>query len=223
MTIVPSLPAQSLAELLELGAKLRGVATGFQVDLVDGRFVPATSWPFTETVAVAEALTALAPLAKTFALGMDCMVEDPQQYFDVFAALGVQRAIIHYGSTDLLEAIASARAHGFVVGLGILNDTPTEELAPLIVAVDFVQVMGIATIGLQGQPFDERTIATVCALRQHYPQLEIAIDGSVNAETIPRLLEAGANRFAPGSAVAKADDPVEAFRGLQRLVGLQQG
>jgi pentose-5-phosphate-3-epimerase len=50
--------------------------------------------------------------------------------------------------------------------------------------------------------------------------LEIAVDGAVNKETITQLLAAGANRFAPGSAVSKALDPALAYKQLAELIGL---
>ena len=80
--------------------------------------------------------------------------------------------------------------------------------------------MGIARIGTQGQPFDERTLATVASLRTKYPAIEITVDGAVNADTIIPLREAGTNRFAPGSAVARAEDPVASYKQLASLLGL---
>jgi ribulose-phosphate 3-epimerase len=104
------------------------------------------------------------------------------------------------------------------MGLGIMNTTPEALMHELIPQFDYLQVMGIASIGAQGQPFDERTLTTVHTLRERYPSLEIAIDGAVNETTIPRLVEAGANRFAPGSAIAKAPDPVTAYKQLLGLI-----
>ena len=82
--------------------------------------------------------------------------------------------------------------------------------------------MGIATIGVQGQPFDERTLATVSELRRLYPNYTIAVDGSVNQDTIQSLQQAGANRFAPGSAITAAPDPVVAYQELKNLVAHTQ-
>lgn len=47
-TLVPSLPAASFAELEKLAQALDGTAPGFQIDIVDGLFVPHRAWPFTE-------------------------------------------------------------------------------------------------------------------------------------------------------------------------------
>ena len=84
--------------------------------------------------------------------------------------------------------------------------------------IDFVQLMGIKEVGRQGQPFAEETFARVKKLRSVYPELEIAIDGGVNQETIPGLAEAGASRLAPGSAIAKQADPKAAYLDLKKLL-----
>ena len=221
LSLVPSLPAQAIDELLTLGETLQGIARGFQVDIVDGRFVETTSWPFTETDPIA-ALASLAPLSAHFDLAVDCMVIEPERFFLPLLEVGVDRVLIHLGSTDMEAAIANARLCELTVAMAFTNDADLETVRALIPLIDYVQVMGIAEVGKQGQPFDERTLDTVSTLRAEFPDLTIAVDGSVNEDTIVPLLKAGANRFAPGSAIAKADDPVEAFATLATLIGLQQ-
>ncbi len=220
LSVVPSLPAATFAELERVLTAVAPVTREFQVDIVDGAFVPFVSWPFTEVDPMA-ALALLAPFKNQFALEFDCMVLRPEQYLDALVALGARRIIIHVGSTTAYAAIAShARVHGYQLGIAATGDVPLEVLDVLLPDVDFVQLMGIAKVGQQGQPFDERTIARANQLRARYPELTIAVDGSVNTATMPRLLAAGVNRFAPGSAVAKADDPAAALIELKTLVGL---
>ena len=77
--------------------------------------------------------------------------------------------------------------------------------------------MGIAKIGSQGQPFDERVLERVRVLRAEYPELTISIDGSVNVETVVLLSQAGADRFVSGSAILKAKNPAEAFHEFEAL------
>ncbi len=220
LSLAPSLPPSSFEELSALLDALAGTAQTVQVDIVDGVFVPARSWPFTVTNAEAE-LGKLQQYTKQFALEVDCMCVHPERFLDLCSAMGVQRMVIHYGSTDDLAAcIAHARSHRYQMGIALTNATPLTELADIIPQMDFVQVMGIEHIGMQGQPFDERTIATISELRSKYPALEIAVDGAVNEATITRLRDAGANRFAPGSAISRSGDPVASYKQLASLVGL---
>lgn len=216
--IVPSLPASSYEELEQLFQALTGVVREIQVDIVDGAFVPFTSWPFTESD-VNGAFRCVKQYANTFALEVDCMIMHPERFLDLFVEVGFKRVVIHLRSTDAYgEIITHARTHGYTIGVATINEVPLEELEQYISQVDFVQLMGIKVIGQQGQPFDERTLDRVRELRTRYPHLEIAVDGSVNRETIPLLRESGVNRFAPGSAIAKVDDPEKAFRELEALI-----
>ncbi len=75
--------------------------------------------------------------------------------------------------------------------------------------VDFVQCMGIAHIGFQGEPFDEQVLETIQELRQSYPEMDISIDGGVSVENLVDLQEAGANRFVSGSGIFDHGIPQE--------------
>ncbi len=217
-SIVPSLPASSYEELLNLSRALRGVAEELQVDIVDGVFAPYISWPFTEAD-VHHSLMRLQSFTTDFDLEIDCMCVHPEIYLDTFVQLGATRVIIHAGSTEHYDqCIAHARTHEYRIGLAVLNTTSPVVLKTILPQFDFVQVMGIAKVGAQGQPFDVMTVRTVEHIRREYPDLEIAVDGAVNATTIPALLQAGANRFAPGSAVAKSSDPAASYTQLLGLI-----
>jgi len=218
ITVVPSLPAKSLEEIDALCTALKGVASEIQVDIVDGQYVPLISWPFTEKNPI-EALSALSKYTDDFSIEMDCMVLNPEQYLDVFVELGVKRVVIHVGSTEAYdEIIAHAKHHGYTVGFALTNDTPLDVVLQYIEDIAYVQLMGIKEVGQQGQPFDVRTLKRASELRVRFPELEIAVDGSVNEDTIPQLYAAGVTRFAPGSAIAKTDDPEVSYKHLLSLV-----
>lgn len=218
ISVVPSLPAKSLEEIDSLCTALKGVAPEIQVDIVDGQYVPLVSWPFTEQNPVA-ALSALRNHCIDFSIEMDCMVLNPEQYLDVFVELGVKRVAIHVGSTEAYsEIIAHAQQYEYTLGFALTNDTPLDVVVEHIEEIEYVQLMGIKEVGQQGQPFDNRTLARARALRLQFPELEIAVDGSVNAETIPQLYAAGVTRFAPGSAIAKTEDPATSYKQLLSLV-----
>lgn len=217
--IVPSLPAASFEELKALAGALAGVAPELQIDIVDGQFVPAVSWPFTEDKPM-EAFAQIRSFSEDFALEIDCMVMEPQQYFDTFSELGVERVIVHIGSTEqFTQTIVAGQKLGFRMGVAFTNDISLFDVEECLQSADYVQIMGIAKVGKQGQPFDERTLHSARTLRDAHPELEIAVDGHVNEKTIPLLKQAGVNRFAPGSAIAKVPDPVVAYHELVTLAG----
>ncbi len=217
MTLVPSYPAPDKESLLAVMDVLVGISDGFQIDFVDGEFVPAVSWPFSAAGAIE--LQELKKYSSSYELEIDCMVEDPGQYSDLFVEAGFKRVVLHLGSSDKLIATKDfLQEEGLSVGLAFTSDADYSEVVELIPGFDYVQVMGIKEVGKQGQPFDDRTYGTVRKLRKQFPDLEIAVDGGVNANTIPQLVDAGANRLAPGSAITKSDDKVAAYKQLQSLI-----
>lgn len=219
ITVVPSLPAASLREIKRLSKALNGVARGIQIDIVDGIYVPHTSWPFTEKKPM-KAFLKMKKYTDAFMLEIDCMVQNPEQYLDAMMPLKPARICIHVGSTAAYdEIIAHAYMHGYSLGFAFTNDRALDLLDTYIDDVAYVQLMGIAEVGQQGQPFDERTLDRARMLRLKYPDLEIAVDGSVNAQTMPALYAAGVTRFAPGSAIAKQKDQTGAYKQLCELVG----
>ncbi len=219
-SLAPSLPAASYDELEGLLAALRDVTNQIQVDMVDGVFAPSVSWPFTESNPT-DALQKLAPWTEWYEIEVDCMVRQPERYIDTLADIGIKRVVIHAGSTEQFNEIADkVHQHDIRIGLGIMNDTPRSIIADCSESIDYIQVMGIKEIGSQGQPFDERTISTIKELTDLYPALEVAVDGSVNKNTILALAEAGAVRFAPGSAISRAQNPQAAYKHLATLIDL---
>ncbi len=217
ISLLPSLPAKNFDEIVQLADAVRGVSSELQIDIVDGQYVPLQSWPFAESDPKKELLK-LKQFTNDFEIEMDCMVMQPEEYLDTFVTLGVKRVIVHVGSTQKYEDIIKhAHLHNYHLGLAFTNDTPLDILYQYIDAVDYVQLMGIKEVGQQGQPFDERTLVRARRLRAEFPELEIAVDGSVNADTIPLLREAGVNRFAPGSAIAKTDNPAQSYKHLLSL------
>lgn len=219
ITVVPSIPPKSFEELQKVLELFKGVSSGIQVDIVDGVFVPHTSWPFTE-LNVEESLSLLKPYAQDFEIEVDCMCMHPELYLELFQEIGVKRVIVHEGTTENYQTcITHAKLHGYKIGLGILNSTAKDFLALYADTIDFVQVMGIAHIGIQGQPFDTQTLNTVAYIHLIYPHLEITVDGAVNRETILKLRAVGVTRFAPGSAVVKTSDPVLSYKQLEVMVG----
>jgi ribulose-phosphate 3-epimerase len=77
--------------------------------------------------------------------------------------------------------------------------------------------MAIARIGYQGEPFDERCISNIMALKEKFVDLIISVDGGVNLETAPRLVDAGAERLVAGSAIFNTDDIIDTIEQFKSL------
>ena len=189
--------------------------TAIQIDVMDGVFVGKRSWPFT-TGEVPEVL----PNAEEIFYEVHLMIDNPYDIGAAFISVGAKRIIAHIEVFDDVAAaracLCSWRALGAEVGISLLLDTPLERITPLLdeKIVDMVQVMSIAQIGVQGNPFDERAYSRLEELRLAYPWLMLAVDGGVSETNIRALKEAGASHFGVGSAILNARDPQAAYEHL---------
>jgi ribulose-phosphate 3-epimerase len=210
--IVPAVIPQSFDHLRDALLSVSSFAHEVQVDIVDGRFVPFTSWPYRGSGSV----MLLKEFSDDFILEVDLMIQDPMSALPLYIDAGVKKVVVHLESVTDLTAIRMHQAkHGYMLGLSVTNDTPLTVLTDVLKPTDYVQLMGIRKIGSQGQPFDEEVLSRIKILRSAYPKMTISIDGSVNQNTIARLREAGANRFVSGSAIFDAPDPRVAYEALR--------
>lgn len=106
------------------------------------------------------------------------------------------------------------------MGLAIDPDTDIDEVMEYIPSFDFVQCMGIAKIGYQGQPFDESVLEKINIIRNVFPNMPISVDGGVSAETARDLVGAGATRLIAGSAIMGAESTNEAIAELEGAAGV---
>ena len=212
--IVPAIIPQSFDHLKDAIASVDAVAHEVQVDIVDGKFVPFTSWPYRGSGSV----MLIQEFTELMIVEVDLMIADPERAISLYARAGVGKIVVHLeGVTDMALIRTVQKEFGFTLGLSLSNDSPLTLLTDELREGDYVQLMGITDIGSQGQPFDIRVLDRVRELRAQYPELTISIDGSVNAATVPQLRSAGADRFVSGSAVFGAVDPIAAFTALSSL------
>jgi ribulose-phosphate 3-epimerase len=210
--IVPAIIPKSAAEILTLLPKL-SFSPEIHVDVVDGKFVPYTSWPYSPQGTPTE----IRNETDKFTLEVDLMVENPLVAADAWLAAGADMLVFHTENISPVVLKRFSDSTKISIGIAVINDTPLEVLETYLEVVDYVQLMGIAKVGAQGQPFDERVLARILELKKRYPTLTISIDGSVNQNTVAKLVAAGADRLICGSAIVGVTNPQAAFLELQRL------
>lgn len=213
VSIIPAVIPNSLEHLEATLNQIAPFTHEVQIDIVDGKFVPFTSWPYVEGVTASP--KDIAPLIQDFVVEVDCMVEAAEEVIPLYAEAGVRKIVVHLESALNLPMILELKAkHAFELGFSIGNNTDVRALTSIIHMADYVQFMGIADIGSQGQPFDERVLERIRELKKEHPTVLVSIDGSVNKDTIRKLIDAGADRLVSGSAILGADDPGSAYRAL---------
>jgi len=225
--VTPAVLAEDFQELNEKLAKFINTTKIVQIDICDGKFTPSISWPMQakDQLSVQSILDEEdgLPFWDKIDYEFDLMVLNAHKKFDFFARLGAKRIVFHLEAEtesdfkDFLESIDPYLKDNIEIGLAINTTTDIEKLSPFINCIDFIQCMGIENIGFQGEPFDDRVIDQIKNIKEKYPEIKISVDGSVNEETAPLLIEAGASRLVIGSALMQCYDIREKIEEFENL------
>ena len=212
--ISPSLLAANFLDLQgEMEMINKSEADWLQLDVMDGVFVPNISFGFPVIEAVAKVCKK--PLDVHF------MIVQPERYVQQAAKAGAMLMNVHYEAcTHLHRTVQEIHAAGMKAGVTLNPSTPVSVLEEIIRDVDMVLLMSVNP-GFGGQKFIENTIDKIRRLRELIERTGskaiIEVDGGVQQDTAPRLVEAGVDVLVSGSFVFKAQDPIATIHWLKGL------
>ena len=139
------------------------------------------------------------------------MVTDPTKLIPLFAKAGSNMLTIHLESEgDTKENLIAIRENGMQSGLAIKPGTDWKEVIPYLPLCDMVLVMTVEP-GYGGQGFIPECADKVAQLRQYcnengFNEMNIQVDGGINAKTADTVKNAGANVLVAGTYLFKAED-----------------
>ncbi len=212
--IAPSILA---ADFSQLGAQIHDVeaagADWIHVDVMDGRFVPN----ITMGPVILEAVRRSTQLP----LDVHLMIVEPDHLLSAFAKAGATRISVHWEACpNLHRTLQIIKELGCAAGVAINPHTPASFISEILSMLDVILVMTVNP-GFGGQTFLPETLPKIRALREMVGErgIDIAVDGGINAETIPAVIEAGADLLIVGSAVYSAHQPISsAIAGLRQVI-----
>ena len=207
--IAPSILSADFARLAEEAARVEGSADWLHVDVMDNHFVPN----LTLGLPVVQALQA----ATTTPIDCHLMITDPDRWAPAYAEAGVASVTFHVEAAAAPVRLArTLRAAGARAGMALKPATPLEPYVDLLAELDLLLIMTVEP-GFGGQSFLDMVLPKLRRARAAIGDLDIwlQVDGGVNAETIERCAEAGADVFVAGNAVYGAADPAAAIAALR--------
>lgn len=187
-------------------------AQWIHLDIMDGRFVPNISFGLPIVSAVSSITEKVCDV--------HLMIEEPEKYIEAFAKAGADVLTLHYEATrHLHRAMQQVRDAGMKAGVVLNPATPVELLRDVLPYLDLVLLMSVNP-GFGGQKFIPQILDKTKRLRRMIDEggcnVLIEVDGGVNAETGPQLVEAGADALVAGSYVFGSKDPAAAIRSLMQ-------
>ena len=192
--VVPSILSADAGRLTEQVQEAEAAgADRIQVDVMDGHFVPnLTFGPLVvEAVRRATRLPVEAHL----------MVERPELFLEAFAKAGATLIEVQVeATTSLYRTVQTIKELGAKAGVAINPATPVDALREILPYIDLVNVMTVEP-GFGGQKFIPHSPEKIRRVRSLSSEVEIEVDGGIDARTAPLVVNAGASVLVAGNSV----------------------
>jgi len=210
--IAPSILAADFSRLgEEAAAAEKSGADLLHLDVMDGHFVRN----ITIGPAVVEAIRGCVKIP----LDVHLMISEPDRFIGAFAEAGADIITVHAETVPHLHrTIEGIKSREKAAGVSINPSSPLGLIESALGEVDLALLMTVNP-GLGGQGFISSVLPKVADLREIVDRdgldLQIEVDGGINAETAGKVFNAGADILVAGTAVFRSPDMAAAINALR--------
>ena len=196
--VAPSLLAADFSDLKnEIDKVEKAGAEYLHLDVMDGAFVPNISFG-------APVISAIRKHSNLI-FDVHLMIENPDRFIKDFVEAGADIITVHAEATKHLNrTLQLIKSYGKKVGISLNPSTPVEMIKYELKNIDMVLIMTVNP-GFGGQTFIENMTDKIKELRTLDKNIDLEVDGGINAETGKKVKEAGANILVAGSYIFNGD------------------
>ncbi len=182
------------------------------LDVMDGIFVPNISFGVPVIKSIKK--------HTNIPLDVHLMIDRPHRYIKEFAEVADWLGFHYEAGSDVAGLLKEIRSLGCKSCLTIKPATAPEEIFEYLPLCDMVLVMSVEP-GFGGQKFMPNSLPKIKALRAEAERqglnIEIEIDGGINADTAPLAVEAGATVLVAGNYIFSAENIPETVKHIKSL------
>ena len=212
--VAPSILAADFSRLAdEVHRVEQAGADWIHCDIMDGHFV--------DNISFGPEIVGLVRKETRLPLDVHLMIQTPDHYAPRFVKAGADSITVHVereANHDVEKTLRAIRDAGCRPGLSLNPATPFESVEPFLEKIDILLVMTVHP-GFGGQSFRPEMMEKVKRAaewnKSHGYNIDIEVDGGINAHTARLSIQHGANVLVAGTSIFHAKDYTKAIRDLR--------